>query len=91
MTECQINGCELITLQVKGDDRGNLVAIERGNGLPFDIQRVYYVFGTKPGVNRGFHAHHILRQLLVAVSGSCVITVDDVTSGTIATRIRFSE
>ena len=45
--------------------------------MPFEIARVYYLIGTKPGVERGFHAHRALRQLMVSVSGSCTVLLDD--------------
>ena len=43
-----------------GDDRGSLVALESFKTVPFEIKRVYYIFGTKEGVARGFHAHKTL-------------------------------
>jgi hypothetical protein len=64
-------------LTVRGDARGSLVALEGGRDLPFAIARVYYVFGTTAGVDRGRHAHHHLRQLAVAVAGSCTMLLDD--------------
>ena len=63
----------LISLQVHGDDRGSLIALENGHNLPFDVKRVYYIYGTKAGVSRGFHAHKKLKQMLIAVSGSVEI------------------
>lgn len=60
-----------------GDDRGQLIAIEEQKDLPFDIKRVYYIYDTLPGVRRGFHAHRNLQQILVCVSGSCKIHLDD--------------
>lgn len=60
-----------------GDDRGQLVAIEGGQDLPFDVNRVYYIYDTLPGVRRGFHAHLDLQQILLCVSGSCMIHLDD--------------
>ena len=60
-----------------GDERGQLVAIEEQKDLPFDIKRVYYIYDTLPGVRRGFHAHRNLQQILVCVSGSCKIHLDD--------------
>lgn len=60
-----------------GDDRGQLVAIEAMKDLPFDIQRVYYIYDTLPGVRRGFHAHRNLQQILLCVSGSCKIHLDN--------------
>ncbi len=64
---------DLIALKIHGDERGSLVALGNGHHLPFDVKRVYYIFGTKEGVSRGFHAHKKLTQLLVALSGSCRI------------------
>ena len=60
-----------------GDDRGQLIAIEEMKDLPFDIKRVYYIYATLPGVRRGFHAHRNLKQILICVSGSCKIHLDN--------------
>ena len=67
---------ELLPLQVHGDDRGSLIALENGHNLPFDVKRVYYIYGTKAGVPRGFHAHRKLKQLLIAVSGSVTVKTE---------------
>ena len=63
----------LISLQLHGDNRGSLIALENGHNLPFDVKRVYYIYGTKEGIARGFHAHKKLKQMLIAVSGSVTI------------------
>ena len=68
---------ELINFQTLGDNRGSLIAIEEGYNAPFDIKRVYYIFDTKKGVERGFHAHINLKQIAVAVKGSCIFVIDD--------------
>lgn len=60
-----------------GDDRGQLVAIEAMKDLPFAINRVYYIYDTLRDVRRGFHAHRDLQQILLCVSGSCMIHLDD--------------
>lgn len=60
-----------------GDDRGSLVALEGSKLVPFSIQRVYYLFATKPGVSRGFHAHRQLQQLAICVTGHCRMVLDD--------------
>lgn len=60
-----------------GDDRGSLVALEAGKTVPFAIKRVYYIFGTKQGVARGFHAHKNLKQIAVCVTGKCRMILDD--------------
>jgi dTDP-4-dehydrorhamnose 3,5-epimerase len=64
-------------LEVRGDERGSLVAIEGGSDIPFDIARVYWLFGTVADAQRGFHAHRALNQAVVCVSGSCSMILDD--------------
>lgn len=64
-------------LNVIGDHRGSLVALEHGLNIPFRVQRIYYIFDTKSGVSRGFHAHKKLQQLAVCVSGKCRMVLDD--------------
>ena len=59
-----------------GDDRGQLIAIEEMQDIPFDVKRIYYIYDTLPGVRRGFHAHRNLQQILICVSGSCKIHLD---------------
>ncbi len=77
MQDFLFSRCALHELQVKGDDRGRLVALEGPGDVPFDIARVYYIFDTKSQVSRGFHAHRQLRQLAICVSGGCTIILDD--------------
>lgn len=60
-----------------GDERGQLIAIEALKDLPFEFKRVYYIYDTKDGVRRGFHAHYDLEQILICVSGSCKIHLDN--------------
>lgn len=71
------NLLKLIDFKPLGDDRGLLCAFEANKTVPFDIKRVYYIFGTMPGVARGFHAHKLLKQVAVCVSGSCRMTLDN--------------
>ena len=66
-----------INFQPLGDERGSLVALEGSKSVPFDIKRVYYIFGTKEGVSRGFHAHRNLKQVVVCVTGSCRFVLDN--------------
>lgn len=68
---------EIIDFDVKGDERGSLVALETNKNIPFEIKRVYYIFGTKPNIVRGKHAHKKLQQVAVAVHGSCKFRLDD--------------
>lgn len=62
--------------QQHGDARGNLVALEEGKEIPFQVKRVYYMYDTLPGVRRGFHAHKSLQQILICIHGSCKILLD---------------
>lgn len=66
-----------VSFKPLGDDRGSLVALEANKSIPFDIKRVYYIFDTKQGVSRGFHAHKNLKQLAVCVTGSCRFVLDN--------------
>lgn len=68
---------QIINLNIKGDDRGSLISLEENKNIPFKIKRVYYIFDTKNGIRRGFHAHKNLKQVLVVVNGSCKIFLDD--------------
>jgi len=68
---------KLIEFPPLGDDRGSLVALEGRKSIPFDIKRVYYIFGTQQGVARGFHAHKQLKQVAVCVTGKCRMVLDN--------------
>lgn len=59
----------MISFPVHGDSRGELIALESGREIPFDIKRTYYIYNTTEGISRGFHAHKELKQVLIAVSG----------------------
>lgn len=63
--------------QKHGDERGQLIALEEGKEIPFPVKRVYYMFDTKENVRRGFHAHRQLEQILICVSGTCKIHLDN--------------
>lgn len=67
----------IIQFQQHGDERGQLVALENGKEIPFETNRVYYMYDTLPGVRRGFHAHKTLKQILICTSGSCKIHLDN--------------
>ena len=67
----------LINFKPLGDERGSLIAVEAEKSVPFKVRRVYYIFATKEGVERGFHAHKALNQVAVAVTGSCEMVLDD--------------
>lgn len=68
---------EWIKFPSLGDERGSLVALESANTVPFEIKRVFYIFGTRQGLSRGFHAHRKLRQVALCITGKCRMVLDD--------------
>lgn len=72
-----LEDCKLIPLPVVHDPRGNLSWLERGPHLPFDIKRVYFLYDVPGGSHRGGHAHKALYQLIIAISGSFDVLLDD--------------
>lgn len=69
--------CEIFHLPRIEDPRGNLTFIESSTHIPFDIERVYYLYDVPGGSERGGHAHKNLHQLIVAMSGSFDVILDD--------------
>lgn len=73
--------CRLVELDKHHSDRkGNLSVVGNGIDVPFDVNRVYYLYDVPGGESRGGHAHKALRQLIVAASGSFSVTLDDGTN-----------
>jgi dTDP-4-dehydrorhamnose 3,5-epimerase-like enzyme len=70
--------CKVVELPKIADPRGSLTFIEGGGRhVPFDIQRVYYLYDVPGGEARGGHAHKALTQLIIAISGSFDVVLDD--------------
>ena len=67
----------LIHFEVKGDDRGSLVALEALKNIPFAIKRVYYLTKLSADYPRGFHAHIELKQVAICLNGSCRFVLDN--------------
>jgi hypothetical protein len=65
-----LDKCQLIDLPKIADPRGNLTFIEGGRHVPFDIQRVFYLYDVPGGADRGGHALKNCHQFLIAMSGS---------------------
>lgn len=72
-----LSQCRIITLPRVNDPRGNLTAIEGGEHVPFEIKRVYYLYDVPGGASRAGHGHKKLEQLIIAMSGSFDIKLDD--------------
>jgi dTDP-4-dehydrorhamnose 3,5-epimerase-like enzyme len=72
-----IADCQLIQLPKISDPRGNITFVESNQHIQFDIKRVYYLYDVPAGAERGGHAHKKLRQLMIPVSGSFEVLLDD--------------
>lgn len=69
--------CRIVDLPKHHDPRGNLSVVEGGIHIPFDIERVYYLYDVPGGSARAGHGHVELQQLMIAMSGSFDVIVDD--------------
>jgi dTDP-4-dehydrorhamnose 3,5-epimerase-like enzyme len=67
---------ERIQFKTMSSSSGNLVALESFQNIPFQIQRVYYIWNTENEA-RGFHAHRENKQVLVCLQGSLELHFDD--------------
>lgn len=77
MTRTSVELCTVFDLPKISDPRGNLTFIEGKRHVPFDIERVYYLYDVPGGAERGGHAHKELEQLIIAMSGSFDVVLDD--------------
>lgn len=77
MSASPLDRCRLIELPRINDPRGNLTFVEGNRHVPFDIRRVYYLYDVPGGAERGGHAHKELHQLIIAMSGSFDVVLDD--------------
>lgn len=72
-----VDDCRMLDLPKISDPRGNLTFVESRVHIPFPIERVYYLYDVPGGAERGGHAHKQLQQLIVAMSGSFDVIIDD--------------
>jgi len=73
----KIANCKLVSIPSFRDSSGQLNVIESNNNIPFAIERIYYLHNVPKNTKRGVHAHKKLEQLIIAISGSFDITIDD--------------
>ena len=69
--------CNILALPKIQNRGGNITAIENNKTIPFEVERVYYLYDIPGGEGRGGHAHKELEQLIVAVSGAFDVVIDD--------------
>jgi hypothetical protein len=72
-----LSSCRIIQLPKISDSRGNITFIESTKHIPFEIERVYYLYDVPGGETRGGHAHRNLEQFLIAANGSFDVILDD--------------
>jgi len=71
-----VENTTILELKDFSDEKyGSLVVVEAMRGIPFNVKRVYYIYGVPGGETRGHHSHNELEQVLICVSGSVCITV----------------
>ena len=74
-----IEECKLIEFPQKGDERGHLVIVEGDQDIPFDIKRVFYIYGSDKDVVRGKHANYRTEFVLINVAGTSKVRVTEKT------------
>jgi dTDP-4-dehydrorhamnose 3,5-epimerase-like enzyme len=77
MTNVTVQDCKIINLPKNHQLNGNLTAITNGVEVPFDVKRIYYLYDVPGGNSRGGHAHKALHQIMIALSGSFTVILDD--------------
>lgn len=72
-----VGECREMQLPKVADPRGNLTYVQGGTDVPFAIRRVYWIYGVPGGEERGGHAYRRLHEVIVALSGSFEVHIDD--------------
>jgi len=75
--QLSVGSCKLLSLREITDERGSLAIVEGSKDIPFEVRRVYYLYGARENTVRGGHAHKELQQLFVAIRGSFDVVLDD--------------
>lgn len=77
MNNSTIYDCSIIEIDKHQHEKGNISVIENGKSIPFEVNRVFYLYDIPGGEDRGAHAHKECHQFLVAVSGAFDIVLSD--------------
>lgn len=72
-----LNDVKTFRFREFNESDGNLVPIEGGFDIPFDIKRIFYVYGVHDQDDRGKHAHYVTKQILICLQGEIEVMVDD--------------
>ena len=88
LTHTSVYDATVIRFPRTEDPRGNLTFVEQQTHIPFDIQRVYWIYDVPGGKRRGKHAFHTPQECIIALSGSLEVHLDDDLSQKQVTRNR---
>ena len=77
MKKSSVFDCSLLELDKHHHKKGNISVVENWKEVPFEINRIYYLYDIPGGESRGAHAHRNLKQLIIAARGSFDIILDD--------------
>lgn len=77
MKTTTVYDCSIIEMDKHARKQGSITVVENCNTVPFDIERVYYLYDVPGGESRGGHAHKELNQLIIAAGGSFDVVLDD--------------
>ena len=72
-----VDDCRIIDFAVIGHEYGNIAVTENSATAPIQVRRVYYIYAGQAGAERGGHSHHNATEIVIALSGSFDVTVDD--------------
>jgi hypothetical protein len=76
-TNSSVFNCNVIELPKINNRAGNITPITNNIEIPFNIERIYYLYDVPSGEQRGGHAHYELQQLIIAASGSFDVVIED--------------
>ena len=80
--------CKTVALKEFGDERGKMIVVEGGQAVPFEIKRLFYIYGASAEAVRGQHANKYSSFAMFCVAGSCKVRVTDGTEETVVTLDR---
>lgn len=70
-------GAQMLEFPQRGDERGHLVVVEGKDDIPFEIKRIFYIYGSDHDIVRGQHANQKTEFVLINVAGTCKVKVED--------------
>lgn len=68
---------KVINIEEFGDERGKLAVVENSKNIPFDIKRIFYVYGVTDGKSRGNHANINSKFFMICLNGSCKVKINN--------------